>query len=121
MILCAGATVLLHADWMIFGVLFILVLHIFREKPKARCTAYSILALIHVLLNLPSLGSVPTGKLLINMFVTLCMFAAAYLCMTVFYNGKKSSHPVFAQWFFYIFYPAHYLVIYLIKLCMDRI
>ncbi|MBQ8966735.1 TraX family protein [Ruminococcus sp.] len=120
-ILCAGATVLLHADWMIFGVLFILVLHIFREKPKARCTAYSILALIHVLLNLPSLGSVPTGKLLINMFVTLCMFAAAYLCMTVFYNGKKSSHPVFAKWFFYIFYPAHYLVIYLIKLCMDRI
>ena len=120
-VLCTGATVLLHADWMIFGVLFILVLHIFREKPKARCIAYSVLALMHVLLNLTSLGSVPTGKLLIHMFVMLCMFAAAYLCMTVFYNGHKSRHPVFAKWFFYIFYPVHYVVIYLIKLCMDRI
>ncbi len=118
--LCAGATLLLQSAWMLFGVLFILFLHVFREKPKARAIAYGTLALVHVLLNLTSLGQVPTGKLLLYMLVMLAMFAAAYICMTVFYNGKKGRHPVFAKWFFYVFYPAHYLLIYLVRLCMQH-
>ena len=47
--------------------------------------------------------------------VHLFDFAAAYVIMTVFYNGKKGKHPVFSKWFFYIFYPAHVLVIALLK------
>ncbi|GEM_PF-3269990 len=37
---------------------------------------------------------------------------AAYLCMTIFYNGRKGKHPVFTKCFFYAFYPLHYLVIW---------
>lgn len=40
---------------------------------------------------------------------------AAYACMTVFYNGKKGRHPNFAKWFFYAFYPLHYLLIFIIE------
>lgn len=120
-ILCAAATVLLNSDWLICGVLFILVLHIFRDRPKARFIAYSLLILVHTLLNLFSLGSVPTFKLLLYMLVMLLAFMAAYFCMTAFYNGKKGRHPVFAKWFFYVFYPAHYLIIWLVKLCIDKI
>ncbi|MBQ2823250.1 MAG: hypothetical protein IJF18_01565 [Oscillospiraceae bacterium] len=118
-VLCVGATVLIYSDWMIFGVIFILFLHIFREKPKARFISYSILILLHTSLNLTSLGSVPTFKLLLYMFVMLASFMAAYFCMTTFYNGRKSSHPVFAKWFFYIFYPLHYLIIFAVKMLMD--
>ena len=120
-VLCVGATVLLYSDWMIFGVIFILFLHIFREKPKARFISYSILILLHTSLNLTSLGSVPTFKLLLYMFVMLASFLAAYFCMTTFYNGRKSNHPVFAKWFFYIFYPLHYLIIFAVKMLMDSL
>lgn len=120
-VLCIAATVLLYSDWMIFGVLFILLLHIFRDRPKARLISYSILILLHTSLNLFSLGTVPTFKLLLYIFVMLAVFMAAYFCMTTFYNGKKSNHPVFAKWFFYIFYPVHYLIIFVVKLCMDMV
>lgn len=115
-ILCASATAALSSDWLIFGVLFILVLHIFRDRPKARFIAYTALSLIHTLLNLFSLGTVPTEKLLLYMLVMFAAFLAAYLCMTVLYNGKKGRHPVFAKWFFYVFYPLHYLIIWAVKM-----
>ena len=44
---------------------------------------------------------------------TLSMFAS-YFFRTTFYNGKKGKHPVFAKWFFYIVYPLHFIVIYII-------
>ena len=31
----------------------------------------------------------------------MLMFILAYLCMTVFYNGRKGKHPTLAKWFFY--------------------
>ena len=44
----------------------------------------------------------------------LAMMLAAYACMTVFYNGRRGKYPTFAKWFFYVFYPLHYLLIWLI-------
>ncbi len=119
-LLCVGGTLLLSSDWLVFGVLMILALHIFRDKPKARLIAYSTLAVLHTSLNLLSLGQVPTRHLLLYMLVMLLCFLAAYLCMTTFYNGRKGKHPTFAKWFFYAFYPVHYLVIYLVKICIDK-
>ncbi len=119
-ILCVAATVLLYSDWLIFGVLFILFLHIFRDRPKPRFITYGILILLHTSMNLFSLGSVPTVKLILYMLEMLAVFLTAYLCMTTFYNGKKSSHPFFAKWFFYLFYPLHYLIIFIVKMIIDR-
>ena len=114
-VLICGATLLIMSDWMIFGVVFILFLHIFREKPKARCIAYMSLALLHCGINLFSLGSTPVVPLLVQIGTMFLMFVAAYLCMTVFYNGRKGKHPTFAKWFFYCFYPLHYLVIWIVQ------
>ena len=99
---------------MLFGVLFILFLHIFRDKPKQRLIAYSALTALHFLPNLFSLGKVPTVNLLTGTFTMIFMFALAYIFMTVLYNGRKGKHPVFAKWFFYAFYPLHYIVIWLL-------
>ncbi len=119
-ILCTAATALISSDWIVFGVLFILTLHIFRDRPRARLAVYTSLILVHTLLNLTDLGKVPTHKLLIYMLVMFSAFMAAYFCMTTFYNGKKGRHPVFAKWFFYVLYPTHYLMIYIIKLCIGK-
>ena len=118
-VLCCGLNLLFYSDWVVFGVLFILFLHIFRERPKARFISYTILITVHTALNLFSLGTVPTFNLFLYMFIMLATFMLAYLCMTKFYNGRKSKHPIFAKWFFYIFYPLHYLIIFAIKMIMD--
>ena len=120
-VLCAAATFMIYSDWLVFGVLFILFLHIFRDKPKQRLIAYTSLALAHCLPNLFSLGKVPAFKLIIYVAVMFTMLMAAYFCMTKFYNGKKGKHPTFAKWFLYVFYPVHYLIIWIIKICIDRI
>ena len=111
-VLYDAATVAMSSDWMLFGVLFILFLHIFRDRPKQRLIAYSVLTALHFVPNLFSLGKVPTAKLLTGIVVMMSMFALAYFAMTVLYNGRKGKHPVFAKWFFYAFYPLHYLVIW---------
>lgn len=121
-ILCAAATILIYSDWLVFGVLFILFLHIFRDKPKQRLTAYTALALAHCLMNLFSLenGNIPTFKLITYIVVMFAALMAAYFCMTVFYNGKKGKHHSFVKWFFYAFYPIHYLIIWVVKMCIDK-
>lgn len=119
-ILCMAATALINSDWMIFGVLLILMLHILRDKPKLRLIVYTSFTLVYFLLNLISLGKVPAGKLITYITVMIAAFMAAYFCMTTFYNGKKGRHPIVAKWFFYGFYPLHYLIIWAVKLCMDH-
>lgn len=117
-LLCMGATVLVYSDWLIFGVLIILMLHIFRDKPKTRCIVYTSIMLVHCLMNLFSLGMVRTDKLITYLCVMFAAFMAAYFCMTTLYNGKKGKHPTFAKWFFYSFFPVHYLIIWLVYRCM---
>lgn len=110
---CTGLSVLISAAWMLFGVLIILFLHIFREQPKKRLTAYLILTVIWLGTNF--IGVEINGLFWMDRALDFAMMMAAYACMTVFYNGKKGRHPTFAKWFFYAFYPAHYLLIWLIE------
>ncbi|MCR5660613.1 MAG: conjugal transfer protein TraX [bacterium] len=118
--LCITASVLIFSEWFIFGILFILALHIFREQPKKRFLAYTILALAYCATNLYPFGKVPAFKLAASISAMLAALMAAYCCMTALYNGGKGKHHVFAQWFFYIFYPLHYLIIWLAKMGIDH-
>lgn len=120
-ILCDAATVLILSEWLIFGVLFILLLHIFRERPKQRFIVYMVMTLMYNIVNTAAIiGKVPPLTAVFVMICGVVSMTAAYLCMTVFYSGRKGRHPVFAKWFFYAFYPAHYMIIYIARICMDK-
>lgn len=109
LLLCAGAS--WFTEWQITGVLEILVLHLLREKPLLRLGVFS--GIMYVFLAVSS-GTVFLG------FSGLCtfgIFVLPILLVTFFYNGKKGRFPVFSKYLFYVFYPAHLLLIFLVKIC----
>lgn len=110
-ILCHAATVLIMSDWLIFGVLFILFIHIFRERPKARLISYTVIAAIWQIIAVISNG-ITDVKVWTDSLLRFAVVMFSYFCVTVLCNGKKGKHPVFSKWFFYIFYPLHYLIIF---------
>ena len=41
------------------------------------------------------------------------------LCIIYLYNGKRSEkHRTFSKWFFYIFYPAHLLILGILRIAI---
>lgn len=112
-LVCAGLSLLIFSDWLIFGVLLILSLHMFRGQPKKRLTAYLLITVIWLAMDF--IGAEINAGFWLDKVLDLAMMTAAYLCMTVFYNGRRGKYPTFAKWFFYAFYPVHYLLIWLIE------
>ena len=117
-ILLEAASLLIMSDWLIFGGLFILFLHIYRDEPKKRFVSYTVTAAVwkgtEIIFEIVN-GSLTAASLLDNM-LDFTAVMLAYLLMTTFYSGKKGKHPVFSKWFFYIFYPLHYMIIYAVYL-----
>lgn len=110
-ILCNAATVLIMSDWTIFGGLFILFLHIYRDRPKARLISYTSIAAVWQIIAIISNG-INDIKVWTDSLMRFGVVMLAYFCVTVLSNGKKGKHPLFSKWFFYIFYPLHYLIIF---------
>lgn len=56
---------------------------------------------------------------------TLCSgiaILAAAAAVLVFYNGERAKKgQVFSKWFFYLFYPVHLFILYLIKAGLHNI
>lgn len=102
-----------HTEWTITGMVIIFTLHIFRERPKKRLIAYELVIIGDLVIkNRQALLGVLSYSS-ISYFLTL---SASMLLITFFYNGKKGRHPKFSQWFFYVFYPAHLLLVIIVKL-----
>ena len=97
----------LPGDWAIFDVAWPLALYIYREDGEYRMRRYTLLCVVATLIFL--IGRDPWWSGLCNLGILMVPVILRY-----FYNGEKgSSHP-FHKWFFYIFYPVHLLVLYLI-------
>ena len=112
-IIIDGLTVLFGSEWMIFGVPIILGLHIFSEKSRVRFIWFAICIILsqHICWGMNIYTLICPG------FIAGTLAAImSYLFRTTFYNGQRGKHPVFAKWFFYIVYPLHFVLIYLIEI-----
>ena len=110
-IIIDGLTVLFGSEWMIFGVPIILGLHIFSEKPRVRFIWFAMCILLsqYICWGMNLYTFISPG------FISGTIAAIiSYLFITTFYNGQRGKHPVFSKWFFYIVYPLHFVLIYLI-------
>ena len=94
-------------DWAFMDVLGCLFVHVYRDKPKAKWTAFTLVFLI------PN-ASIAILAGLENMWFQFGVILVP-LMLYFLYNGQGGSKAKIHKWFFYLFYPAHLLVLGLLR------
>ena len=101
-------------DWAILAPLYTLWFYRAGEDPKRRKKSFFIAALvlgITVTAELPGVAGIAAGA------GAMIAVLVAGVCVLVFYNGKKSQkHFLVKKYFFYVFYPAHLVILALLKI-----
>lgn len=91
----AAAAYFLHSDYGAYGVMLIYVFYVFRDRKLAK----SLLAV-----------------LIFGFMPGIQIFASAALVILWFYNGREGYKSPAVKWGFYLFYPLHLFVLYMIKI-----
>ncbi len=104
-------------NWQFYLVLLCLIFYFLKENPKKMWIAYTVVALMYIF-NITFFANPFAFEFTMD-FNQLARFGV-FLVPFFFtlYNGEGGSKSEIHKWFFYIFYPAHLLVIGLIRLCL---
>ncbi len=97
--------IILKTDYDISGILMILVFYLFRGRKLLLSISLFIICTL-LLSDLKTFMALGSLRSVISMFATFAMIPIA------FYNGKKGKD---VKYFFYIFYPAHLLILFFIQ------
>lgn len=93
----------LIGDWPIMDVLAPLFMYLYKDDKKKRYIAVTLAYLPMMLMVLIMDGWHQIGVLMVPLIIML------------FYNGKGGKKNAFNKWFFYIFYPAHLVILFVIR------
>ncbi len=96
-------------DWAYADVLWPLIFFAYRDRPRAKWIGFSLVAAVMVLQTWDMFRGRPYGWAWL--FQTGIFLVPLLLH---FYNGEGGSRHPFHKWFFYVFYPAHMLVLALV-------
>lgn len=100
-------------NWLYYPLLMSMIFWFLREKPVAMWSSFSAVGLLYgfgarLLANPfrfgPSINIDPTK---FGIFLTIPV-------MLFLYNHKRGKSTAFSKWSFYVFYPAHLLIIYIL-------
>jgi hypothetical protein len=93
-------------DWMIIAPLWILCFYVFKDNKKKKFTVFGILAAVEVASCIPYI---------LNDGQIWQMGVFLVIPLLLLYNGEKGGDSPFHKWAFYLFYPAHLLLLGVIK------
>ena len=96
---------LLRADYGGVGVCMVLLFHLTRQRPKKLMLQLAGLLALNAMLPSAKFYGIP-----------IQLFAAAALVPIGLYSGQKATRSPAIQWGFYLFYPLHLTLLWLIFL-----
>ena len=100
---------LMHTDYGGYGILVIAIFIFSQYAPRPR--------LVEAICLFPlSLFMSKSAVLIFGFPVPIQLFSIVALIPIGLYNGKKSTASPALQWSFYLFYPVHLVVLFLIQL-----
>lgn len=100
---------LLHLDYGAFGILLIFAFYIFKDNKILMTSSVFILCFLKYI---PSIIAIPS---LYIHYLLCATFTSLSLIFILFYNKKQGPK---AKYFFYIFYPLHLLILYIISMVL---
>jgi hypothetical protein len=103
----------IFGDWAVFDILYALNFFINRNDSKRKWINFIIITFIQIALVCAKSSDYIWSLYQLGIFMVPVLIG-------IFYNGKSGSKGRFHKWFFYIFYPAHLLIIALIKLLLNQ-
>lgn len=111
----------LFSDWALMAPVFTLLFRWSKKDKKKLVFSYIISVLFFVLMNWPNyLLEVPFWPALLHSVLDSLSMVASAVVILCFYNGKRAKKAQgFFKWFFYVFYPGHILVLYLLMLLVQ--
>lgn len=105
---------MLFVDYFGYGILMIFVFYLFRSK-KWWCYIAQALCLFYINWEMISGLSVPLEFFGHEIYFVQQGIACLALLPIWLYNGKQGPHNKMIQYSFYAFYPAHMLLLYLLR------
>ena len=108
----------LSCDWALLAPIFTLLFIWSRGSKNKIKYAFIFSMLLFGLFNfVGGIGRFSSGTNIVYALGSMSGIALAGIVILYFYNGKRMKKgKVFSKWFFYIFYPAHLLILSLIKM-----
>ena len=99
---------LLHVDYGAWGVTLIGMFMLTKDQPKYRLQQIFWLAIISLMIGkvMISVGPLRFPRQLCSLVALIPIFA---------YDGSKRTHNIWIQRGFYLFYPVHLVLLYLLK------
>lgn len=103
----------LFCDWWFMNILYCLSFYYLRDKKVGKWVSYALLSCLYIF-NI-YINTNPFNPILEPKF---CLYRIGNLLVipfvTLLYNGKQGKRTFFNKWLFYIYYPIHFIIIYLI-------
>ncbi len=100
---------LIHVDYGAFGILLIFIFYLFKDKKLQMAISTIILCFSKYIPNIIEAPSLYLHYLSCGLFTSLSFI------FILFYNKKQGPK---AKYFFYIFYPLHLLILYIIHMAL---
>ena len=107
-------------DWSLLAAIYTIFLYNSRGSIKKTAISYGIAYVLFVPFQIQNymydVSGNRTMDAIVHGLISGAGILAAAVVVLVFYNGKRAEKGRdFSKWFFYIFYPAHLAVLYLIN------
>ena len=130
-LLCRGLSLLLilatvNGDWPVIApILTILLANDWGDRrmmTRDFCLSYLLFAVLNVQSYMNGEPGDWTFYAVTHSLLSGLGILAAAVATLILYNGERAKRGrAFSKWFFYVFYPGHLLLLYLIKISLHKI